>query len=164
MAQISRMLTLVDGTIEDGFEDGALKIAFATSDQQHIDQHFGTCERFSIFLVTRDEAHFHQTITFSRAEQDGSEDKLKARIGALEGIAAIYCRAVGASAIAQLKQAGVQPIRVPDGTSIKMQLGLFQEELRSGPAFWILRALEKAQGLRDDPQRFDEMESEGWSE
>ena len=164
MAQISRMLTLVDGTIEDGFEESALKIAFATSDQHHVDQHFGTCESFAIFLVTRDEAHFHQSIAFEQAEKDGSEDKLQARISALQGVAAVYCRAVGASAIAQLKQAGVQPVKVADGTGIKLQLGLLQEELKTGPAFWILRALERANGLRDDPRRFEEMETEGWSE
>nr|WP_321457590.1 NifB/NifX family molybdenum-iron cluster-binding protein [uncultured Cohaesibacter sp.] len=164
MVQVSRTLTLVDGTIEDGFEDKALKIAFATSDQHHVDQHFGTSESFAIFLVTRDAAHFHQSISFEQASQDGSEDKLKARIASLEGVAAVYCRAVGASAIAQLKQAGVQPLKVADGTSIKLQLGKFQEELKSEPAFWVLRALESIQGLRDDPRRFDEMETEGWSE
>ncbi|SFN62488.1 nitrogen fixation protein NifX [Cohaesibacter marisflavi] len=164
MAQISRMLTLVDGTIDDGFEDGALKIAFATSDQHHVDQHFGTCESFAVYLVTRDEAHFHQSIAFEQAAKDGSEDKLQARIAALEGVAAVYCRAVGASAIAQLKQSGVQPIKVKDGTMIKHQLGLFQEELKGDPAFWVLRALESVKGLRDDPRRFDDMETEGWSE
>jgi nitrogen fixation protein NifX len=164
MGQISRTLTLVDGSIEDGFMDCALKIAFATSDLIHVDQHFGTCESFAIFMVTRDEVHFHQTIAFEEAAQDGSEDKLQARIGALSGVAAVYCRAVGASAIAQLKQAGVQPIKVADGTLIKLQLGVLQEELAGSPSFWVLRALESVRGLRDDPRRFDDMETEGWNE
>lgn len=164
MGQIRRTLTLVEKTEDDGFADCALKVAFATANQKHVDQHFGTCEALMIYLVTRDEARFHQVVAFEKALMDGSEDKLEARIDALEDCAAVYCRAVGASAIAQLKQAGIQPIKVPDGSNIKVHLAQLQDELNSEPAFWILRALEQARGARQDPQRFDDMETEGWSE
>ena len=72
---------------------------------------------------------------------DGSEDKLDIRIKALQDCAAVFCRAIGASAIAQLKKIRVQPMKVADGTPIKAQLALLQDELRGDPAFWILRAL-----------------------
>lgn len=164
MGQITRRLTLVDSTIEETFLDHALKVAFATSDQTHIDQHFGTCEGFAIYLVSRDEVHFHQSIAFEKAARDGIEDKLDVRIKALSDCAAVYCRAVGASAIGMLKVNGVQPLKVADGTSIKIQLAMLQEELRGDPSFWILRAIETAKGMRDDPSRFDDMELEGWNE
>ena len=164
MGQFIRRLTLVDGTYDEDFRQRALKIAFATTDLKHVDQHFGTCESIGIFLVNRDEVHFEETIAFDRAAQDGTEDKLKARVDALAGCAAIYCRAVGASAILQLKKIDVQPLKVPDGTSIKAQLALLQEEMKSEPAFWILRALDSANGMGNDPDRFDDMENEGWDE
>jgi len=164
MAQIMRTLTLLDQDMEDGFADCALKVAFATSDQKHIDQHFGTCAYLAIFLINRDEAHFHQTIGFGEAAMDGNEDKLAVRVTALKDCAAVYCRAVGASAIGQLKQAGVQPVKVADGTNIKAQLALLQDELRDDPAIWILRALKAAGGAGPDTSRFDAMEEEGWSE
>ena len=164
MAQIKRRLTLVDCTIEDEFLNSALKVAFATTDQHHVDQHFGTCEGLAVYLVTRDEIHFHEAIAFEKVAQDGTEDKLNVRIKALENCAAIYCRAVGASAITQLKLAGVPPLKVADDTCIKVQLALLQEELKGDPAFWILRALDAAQGIGNDPGRFDDMETEGWSE
>ncbi|TLP44351.1 nitrogen fixation protein NifX [Cohaesibacter sp. CAU 1516] len=148
--------------MEDGFADCALRVAFATSDQKHVDQHFGTCANLAVFLVTRDEAHFHQSISFGEAAMDGNEDKLAVRVKALEDCAALYCRAVGASAIGQLKQVGVQPIKVADGTPIKAQLALLQDELSHDPALWILRALNAANG--PDAKRFDAMEEEGWSE
>ncbi|SNY92926.1 nitrogen fixation protein NifX [Cohaesibacter sp. ES.047] len=164
MGQIARTLTLHDSTIEDDFSGRALKVAFATTDQKHVDQHFGTCEFLSVYLVTRDEAHFHQTVGFEEAQMDGTEDKLDVRLKALEDCAAVYCRAVGASAIAQLKQIRVQPVKVADGTPIKAQLALLQDELRGDPSFWILRALNAVNDARNDPARFDDMEMEGWSE
>ncbi|MEZ5840240.1 MAG: NifB/NifX family molybdenum-iron cluster-binding protein [Hyphomicrobiales bacterium] len=156
---LARRLTVVDGSAEE-FMDRALKVAFATSDQKSIDQHFGSAVGFAIYRVTMDEARLAEVVAFEAAAEDGNEDKLAARIGALAGCAAVYCRAVGASAIAQLKQTGVQPLKVAPGTPIKAQISLLQGELRDGPAFWILKALE---GVRP-AGRFDDMEAEGWDE
>ncbi|HOV05590.1 MAG TPA: NifB/NifX family molybdenum-iron cluster-binding protein [Kaistiaceae bacterium] len=156
---LARRLTVVDGAAE-AFMDRALKVAFATSDQRSIDQHFGSSVGFAIYLVTIDEARLSEVVAFAAAAEDGNEDKLAARIAALAGCAAVYCRAVGASAIAQLKQAGVQPLKVAPGTPIKAQIGLLQGELRDGPAFWVLKALDGARA----PGRFDDMELEGWDE
>ncbi|HQF31571.1 MAG TPA: hypothetical protein PLJ34_09005, partial [Hyphomicrobiales bacterium] len=52
---LARRLTVVDGAAE-AFMDRALKVAFATSDQRSIDQHFGSSVGFAIYLVTIDEA------------------------------------------------------------------------------------------------------------
>lgn len=164
MAPILRTLTLLDQEMEDDFAACALKVAFATSDQKHVDQHFGTCTNLAIFLVNRDAVHFHQTVGFGEAAMDGNEDKLAVRVKALKDCAAVYCRAVGASAIGQLQQAGVQPIKVADGTNIKVQLALLQDELCHDPAIWILRALEGRGDAEADARRFDAMEEEGWSE
>ncbi|MCW2306904.1 NifB/NifX family molybdenum-iron cluster-binding protein [Rhodobium gokarnense] len=159
-ARLARRLTLVEGPDGDGFMEKALKVAFATTDQIHVDQHFGSAVRFAVYHVTMDEARFAEAIAFEAASQDGNEDKLAARIAALAGCAAVYCQAVGASAIGQLKTVGVQPLKVAPGTPIKAQLSQLQQELREGPALWIVRALSEER----DPNRFDDMEAEGWSE
>lgn len=160
-AAITRRLTLIDAADRDEFMATALHVAFATSDQKHIDQHFGSCQGFAIYLVSKDETRFKEAIAFAPAREDGNEDKLKARIEALQGCAAIYCLAVGGSAIAQLKQAGIQPMKVAPGLEIKAQLGLLRKELREDPAFWMLRALDAADR---DEGRFDAMDEEGWKE
>jgi nitrogen fixation protein NifX len=158
--QITRRLTLVDCTLEDNNMEKALKLAFATSDQKHINQHFGSCQSLAIYLLTRSELRFHEVIAFEQADQDGNEDKLAVRIKTLEGCAAVYCQAIGASAIAQLKKIAVQPLKVASGTGIKTQLNLLQKQLSENPALWMLQALE----VGKDPERFDEMETEGWDE
>lgn len=138
----------------------ALKIAFATSDQRHVDQHFGSCERLAFYLVTQDDARFDGIAAFEKAAQDGNEDKLAARIDALSGCAAVYCRAIGASAIAQVKRVGVQPFKVQSGSPIGAEIGLLQKALREKSAAWAERALAGPK----DPKRFELMDAEGWSE
>ena len=156
---LARRLTLVD-TGTDDFEDRALKVAFATSDQKSVDQHFGSSLGFAFYHVASDDIRFSEVVAFERAAQDGNEDKLAVRLEALDGCAAVYCRAVGASAIAQLKKYGVQPLKVTPGTNIKAQLASLQRELKDKPPSWVLRALETAKS----PDRFDDMEAEGWDE
>jgi nitrogen fixation protein NifX len=156
----ARRLTLIDPAVREEFMATALQVAFATSDQQHIDQHFGSAVGFAIYYVTPDETRFKEAIGFSAARQDGNEDKLKGRIEALAGCAAVFCQAVGGSAIAQLKRAGVQPIKVAPGLPINRQLAALRKELREGPAYWIVQALRGDA----DAGRFDDMDGEGWSE
>ncbi len=159
-AAVSRRLTLVGTPEEERFMERALKIAFATSDRTTVNQHFGSSEGFAIYYVTPDDAVLAEVVAFEEATHDGNEDKLVARIAALSGCAAVYCRAVGASAIAQLKHEGVQPLKVMPGTAIKAQIAGLQDELRREPALWVLRALAGEKSA----SRFDEMDAAGWVE
>ena len=85
-----------------------------------------------------------------------------AKIDALAGCHIVYCQAVGASAIAQLRNAGIQPIKVTPGTAIKGLVRDLQRELRDGPSSWLSRAM--ALQAPRDADRFDTMAAEGWSE
>jgi len=93
---------------------------------------------------------------------DGNEDKLAAKIDALADCVAVYCQAVGASAIGQLKNHGIQPIKVAPDTLISGLLRELQQELREGPSAWLARAIERRAPRSES--RFDAMEAEGWSE
>jgi nitrogen fixation protein NifX len=99
---------------------------------------------------------------FGRLGMDGNEDKLAAKIAALEGCIAVYCQAVGASAVNQLRARGIQPVKVEGGAAIIDLIAALQEELRAGPSAWLARALEARQPR--DASRFDAMAEEGWSE
>jgi nitrogen fixation protein NifX len=140
----------------------ALKIAFATSDMQHVDQHFGAAQSFAIYAVNQDKLCLVEAVAFEKHAMDGNEDKLATKIEALKGCIAVYTQAVGASAISQLKMKGIQPVKITQGTSIDTLLQSLREELREGPGSWLARAI--ANALPADPSRFDQMESEGWEE
>jgi nitrogen fixation protein NifX len=160
---LQRKLKLVEDAAA-GADDAVptVKIAFATADRRHVDQHFGAAEGFVIYRVGPHRYDVLEAAQFGRLDMDGNEDKLGAKISALTGCAAVYCQAVGASAIGQLKRAGVQPIKVTPQTLISGLLRDLQRELRDGPSAWLARAIEQQQPHR--ASRFDAMEAEGWVE
>ena len=160
---LKRRLSIVDGSTESRkMEQTALKLAFASTDMKHVDQHFGSAESFVIYAVDMDKAQILEVIQFGLLDQDGNEDKLVDKIKALEGCIAVYSQAVGSSAVAKLKAEGIQPVKVANGAEISDMLESVQEELRSGPATWLARAIESQKPV--DPNRFAEMEQEGWEE
>lgn len=142
--------------------DTAIKVAFATQDREHVDQHFGAARSFVIYQVTPERYALLEAMDFDALAMDGNEDKLTPKIAALDGCVAVYSQAVGGSAIAQLKAQGIQAMKVPPGSSIKRLLEGLQAELKAGPNAWLARAIQQQQPA--DPQRFDAMEAEGWEE
>jgi nitrogen fixation protein NifX len=137
-----------------------LKIAFATDDRARVNQHFGASEGFAIYALDGERACLVGVAGFECESMDGNENKLPARIAALEGCAAVYCLAVGGSAVRQLIAGGVQPIRLEQETPIEALLAELQRAVREGGVPWIDKALRRDK----DASRFDRMAEEGWSE
>lgn len=159
---IQRQLRLHDaGTVAEPSTNALLRVAFATSDLVRVDQHFGAAERFAIYAIGPDECRLVEVAEFGPRRQDGDEGKLLEKFVVLEHCAAVYCQAVGGSAVRQLLGLGVQPLKVPAGSGIAMLISQVQGEIASGVGGWVNRALVRE---RLEPDRFDAMEEEGWDE
>lgn len=139
----------------------ALKIAFCTNDMQAVNQHFGAARTFTIYAVDPDCCELLAVAEFEQSDQNGNEDKLVSKIALLEGCAAVYCEAAGASAIRQLMAAGIQPVKVERGSAIRELLDDVQTELRTGPSAWVARALARQGG---GAEKFARMEAADWEE
>jgi len=137
-----------------------LKIAFATSDRVLVDQHFGAAAGFAIYAVDGDSARLVEATEYPLESMDGNEVKLASRIAALAGCAAVYCLAVGGSAVRQLLAGGVQPVRVETETPIESLLHMLRKAVRDGGVAWIDRIVRHDH----DKSRFDRMAEEGWQE
>ncbi len=161
MALQRRLKVLQPGT-EDKWMDTAVKVAFASTDMKQVNQHFGAAEAFALYAIDMERVELIEVVQFGALEMDGNEDKLGAKINALEGCIAVYSQAVGASAVGQLKQRGIQAVKVTPGASVSDLLESLQEQLREGPSAWLARAIEAQKPA--DPDRFHEMEAEGWDE
>lgn len=144
----------------------AVKVAFATADLRRVDQHFGAAQAFALYAVDRHGCEMLEVVQFGALDMDGNEDKLAAKIAALHGCVAVYCQAVGASAVSQLRARGVQPLKVAAGTPIKRLLAELQRDLADGPSAWLMRAIAARQPRSGEAEedKFDAMEAEGWSE
>lgn len=159
---LERRLQVVAPEGGDAAPDVTIKVAFASADLRRIDQHFGSAERFAIYRVGAGRSQLVTVVEFGRLARDGNEDKLLEKFVVLEGCVAVYCQAVGGSAVRQLITMGVQPIKLPPGRTINAELDALQAQLRDGPAGWLRHALTRHNPK--DPSRFDAMANEGWDE
>lgn len=137
-----------------------LKVAFATSDRQCVDQHFGASLGFAIYNVDATRARLVEVAEFTDEAMDGNENKLAEKIAALAGCAAVYCLAVGGSAVRQLLAGGVQPVRLDGAAAIDELLAELRRAVREGGVVWVDRALRR----EADGERFARMAEEGWQE
>ncbi|MEW5769490.1 MAG: NifB/NifX family molybdenum-iron cluster-binding protein [Pseudomonadota bacterium] len=139
----------------------SVKIAFASSDRRLVDQHFGAAEAFVLYELAEDDARLIEAVEFhdSDTAMDGHEGKLASKIALLDGCAAVYCNAVGGSAIKQLIAAGIQPMKVEEGTPIDGLLCGLNQSLKGEAPAWLAKAMKSR-----DAGRFDAMEEEGWTE
>ncbi len=143
----------------------SVKIAFASSDRRVVDQHFGAAEAFCIYQLAEDDARLVEVAEFHDSDvvMDGFTDKHKGKLAGkielLEGCAAVYCNAVGASAIKQLLAAGIQPMKVEEGALVDELLCGLNQSLKNEPPAWLAKRLQSK-----DDGRFAAMEAEGWSE
>jgi nitrogen fixation protein NifX len=138
-----------------------VKIAFASSDRQRVDQHFGVAEALVFYEVEPHRSQLVEVVEFTAARMDGNEDKLSTKIDLLAGCAAVYCQAIGGSAIQQLLAHHIQPIKVENGKLIKELLAELQHNLSSDNVpIWLSKYL-KRQAMTD---RFAAMAAEAWQE
>jgi len=159
---LQRRLRIIACDIEgNSLMENTLRVAFASSDMKQVNQHFGSAESFVIYQLDQQQAQFVEVAQFAQHEQDGNEDKLLAKFSVLEGCAAVYCQAIGASAMRQLLAKGIQPVKVSEGSEIKQLIIDLQTELQTGAPRWLTQSLKRT---TNDPNRFAKMEAEGWSE
>ncbi len=155
---ITRQFTILSDEVS---EDVLLKVGFCSSDGVMVDQHFGWASAIFIMGVNPDESHLLGMAQFGPIEE-GTEDKLVNKLALLDGCIAVYCRACGASAVRQLIDQGVQPVKVTEDTRIKDLIEALQEELRAGPSSWLAKAIQRNKSV--DMSRFNEMEVDGWQD
>jgi nitrogen fixation protein NifX len=139
----------------------AIKVAFATTDMLHVNQHFGSAQSFAIYAVDTEHSQLLEAAQFGELAQDGNEDKLSVKIQLLDGCTAVYCQAVGASAIKQILAHGIQPVKVHEGCQIKNLLVDLQNEMKTGPSTWLAKALN---AKTPSDKRFESMALEDWQE
>lgn len=138
-----------------------IKVAFASTDRTRVNQHFGAAEGFVIYEVTSEKATLVGVAEFAEEAMDGNEDKLTAKVDFLEGCAAVYVMAIGASAIKKLMAKGIQPIRVNEIDAVDELLSEISRAMSEGGVAWIDRAV-AVQNKQSGGDRFAAMEEEGW--
>jgi nitrogen fixation protein NifX len=139
-----------------------ISIAFASSDRDTVNEHFGAASAFAILEIDETSSRLREVAEFIDTAMDGHEGKLDAKIALLDGCAAVYACAIGGSAVQRLLAKGVQPVKTDEGTRIDALVKQLQAEIAAGPTGWLAKAMKPKDGAADD--RFAAMADEGWEE
>ncbi len=145
MSSVTRQFKI----ISDDHSSANLRVAFASDDGVVVNQHFGSTTALVIYWVNPEGFGLEQVVQFQPIENSETDEKLPAKLTALEGCVAVYCRACGASAVKQLLELNVQPLKAVYDYSIKELITAFQAELRQGPSVWLAKAIARQ---RKQPQ------------
>lgn len=126
-----------------------MKVAFASTDKTHIDEHFGQAENFYIWEIGPELAEFSGVVQV-RADGPGhSDDKIEARAAALAECALVYVAEIGGPAAARLVAKKIHPIKSKDCEVITSVVGKLQEVLRGNPPPWLRKAMLKGAAPMD---------------
>jgi nitrogen fixation protein NifX len=134
-----------------------MRVAFATHDRQRVDAHFASARTFMFYDVGPEGHTFLEAVQFDNVSaeegkhQEDGDDRLAAKIGALEGSALLFVRAIGGPAAARVVRAHVHPIKLPDDEAIASVIDKVRGMLNSNPPPWLRKVLQAAEA---GPDRF----------
>ena len=125
----------------------SMKVAFASTDKLHVNEHFGQAEEFTIWEIGPDEATFSGVVQVqSEADTPGhSDDKIEARGAALADCALVYVGEIGGPAAARLVAKKVHPIKSREQEPISVVVKKLQEVLKGNPPPWLRKAMLKGE-------------------
>ncbi len=124
-------------------EPGDLLVAFASSDGELVDEHFGSAAAFYLYRIRAGSSAFICEKRFGQEKRDGNEDKLKPKLAWLVGCDLVYCGSIGGSATRQLVSLEVTPMQVAEGPDVAELVTELQHQLAGTPERWLENILKR---------------------
>ena len=165
-----RTLRLVEAdgpTLERGpVQGGRMKVAFTTNDLKAVNAHFAGAKMLAIYDVGEDEAVFVEAVQFDAASDQGGkhgdegEERIKARVRALEGCALLFVKAIGGPAAAKVVRADLHPIKLPQEEPIAEVIARVQGMMKGSPPPWLRKIMLKSSGQGKDLSFLDDDDDE----
>ena len=114
-----------------------LLVAFASSDGDMVDEHFGSAAAFYLYRINASGSEFLSEKRFGEEKRDGNEDKLKPKLSWLHGADAVYIGSIGGSATRQLVALDIAPMQVAEGPDVADLVSALQQQLAGTPERWL---------------------------
>ncbi len=122
----------------DGDMPGSIRVACASNNDQEIDGHFGSCERFLIYQVAP--AELRLLAVRPTLAADYADDRNAARARLIADCQVVYVQSIGGPAAAKVVRAGAHPVKVPLAGPARDILARLQETLRKPPP-WLAKVM-----------------------
>lgn len=122
----------------DGDMPKSIRVAVASNLAEELDGHFGSCPRFLIYQVSREEMRLIDVR--STRSTDEAEDKNLARAQLIGDCHVVYVQSIGGPAAAKVVRAGVHPVKVAQPGNARQALFRLQSTLDAPPP-WLAKAM-----------------------
>ena len=123
----------------EGDMPDAIRVACASNNGEELDGHFGSCSRFLVYQVSRDEVRLIDVRDASGSEARDDKNAWRARL--IADCQVLFVASIGGPAAAQVVKTGVHPIKDPRGGNARERLGELQAKLASAPPPWLAKAM-----------------------
>ena len=134
----TRRFEIVSGKESKGL---SMKVAFASTDKIHIDEHFGKAEEFYIWNIGPEVAEFSGVVQVT--DEGDAADRIEARGAALDQCALVYVGEIGGPAAARLVQKKIHPLKSKTKEPIADAVAKLQEVMQGNPPPWMKKAMLK---------------------
>ncbi|MDA7746191.1 hypothetical protein N8878_02525 [Psychromonas sp.] len=98
-------------------QENTLDIAFASSNEVDLDEHFGSCHQLTLYRLSPDSSQFIESIKFN-STPGHNQQKISDRLTALRNCFAVYCLACGNPVRQQLLAQGTRVVIHPHSEAI----------------------------------------------
>jgi nitrogen fixation protein NifX len=130
-----------------------MKIAFATTDGVHIDEHFGRAGSFAIYDLKRGGYSFVEMKKFAEGRDKEIEetkglgqihdDRVQQKVDSLGDCKIVYVTEIGGPSAARLVSKGMMPVKVKENTSIETSLKKLLNTVSTAPPPWLRKELDR---------------------
>ncbi|MBF0190348.1 MAG: hypothetical protein HQL99_04275 [Magnetococcales bacterium] len=160
MSNVWRRLRVHHGLEAPVMGEPAGKVAFASSDRQRVDEHFGMATGFVIHEVASDGYRLVEVL--QSVASDSHSGRIGERVRLLAGCRLLFCVAIGEAAKQQLATAGITAMVVESGESIATLLDRLQAHSASHGE--SLTPFKKPLSSQEAEDKFLAMLANGWDE
>ncbi len=118
-----------------------LRIAVATTDGTAVDEHFGRSLRYDVYDLDAERSHLVESRSLPALSEH--DERTPSRLAAVRDCAIGHVTSIGPSAAAQVVNAGVMPLKIPDGTPVPDVVERLRGVLRGTPPPWLRKLLRR---------------------
>lgn len=119
---------------------GSIRVAVASDNGEEMNAHFGSCRRYLIYQLSVREARL--VALRSARGADEAEDSSAFRAELIQDCHVLFVQSIGGPAAAKVINAGIYPLKFPDGGPARRYLGELQQKMASAPPPWLAKAMD----------------------
>ena len=117
----------------------SVRVAVASNEGEKLDGHFGSCQRFLVYQVSRQELRLVDVRPTLPA--DMTSDKNGARVQLIGDCRILYTQSIGGPAMAKVFKADIHISKHPDAGEARETLKALQTVLAGNPPPWLAKAI-----------------------